>query len=213
MRYPEYHAAFTRLYPNYGAPPLMEEFGITRGKATRIAHFLGIQRLPRDERTCWACPAGLAGVPTYTGNYCSPCFNALRKRQAEAPKHYIRALFHRAKNRAKEKGYEFDLTQKHLLMLWVKQGHKCFYSGVEMSTTGRQRDPYGVSLDRVFPDQGYTKANVVLCCWGVNTAKQEFTLAEFLHLCRAVAQNPRLDTAIKSFCGACPETGQGSSES
>jgi hypothetical protein len=104
---------------------------------------------------------------------------------------YLRVLYHRAKIRAPKRGLTFNLTQEHLMELWARQGGCCYYSGLSMTTDGRARDPFGLSLDRVDSTQGYIQGNVVLCCWGVNTAKQEFTLEEFLTLCRGVAaHNP-----------------------
>ena len=196
-----YYDAFAKQYPNYGPFPLMEKFGITRIRANRIASDLGIRRLPRDERTCWECPNPMKGLPEYTGNYCVACFNSRRKAEEAIPSLFLRTLFHRAKNRALAKGLLFDITQDHLNELWRQQGQRCFYSNEIMTTKGRVRDPHGVSIDRVFPEKGYTMGNVVLCCWGVNTAKQDFTLSEFLELCKSVANNPKLEDRIKSFVG------------
>ena len=211
MIYAKYQTDFATLYPNYGPSLLMGKYGITRKKASKIAHVLKIRRLPRDKRTCWRCPKPLVDVPAYTGNYCMGCFKARRKKQGEALVQHLRIRFFRAKNRAKKKNIIFNLTQEHLLDLWEKQGQRCFYSDVKMSITGRQRNPYGVSLDRVLPEEGYVIGNVVLCCWGVNTAKQEFTLTEFLHLCQKVTENSRLQKAVKLLDGACREKSPGDS--
>lgn len=209
MRCLKYRPDFEALYPNYGPTPLMIKYGISRHYATQIAHRLRIRLLPRNERTCWNCPTPLKGIPTYTGNYCVICFNARRKKQEEVPELFIRTLFHRAKNRAGKKSIEFDLTQEHLLGLWVKQKMRCFYSDIPMRTNGRQRDPYGVSIDRVHPEKGYIIGNIVLCCWGVNTAKQEFTLSEFFNLCQGVSSNQRLKETLKLLDGGCPKRDPG----
>lgn len=206
MIHARYHDAFVDQYPNYGPNPLMVKFGITRIRANRIASDLGIRRLPREERTCWTCHNPMKGLPEYTGNYCAECFNIRRKDEEAIPVLHLRTLFHRAKNRATVKDIPFNITQDHLNELWHQQGQRCFYSDVVMETDGRVRDPHGVSIDRVFPEKGYTLGNVVLCCWGVNTAKQDFSLSEFVELCRNVAHNPKLDSRIKSFYDVDPKT-------
>ena len=35
-----------------------------------------------------------------------------------------------------------------------------------------------VSVDRVDSTKGYTKSNIVLCCWAVNNIKQDLTVEE-----------------------------------
>jgi len=202
MTLEDYRTAFKALYPNYGSEPLMEMFGISRRYAIKIAHRLGVRTLPRERRTCreQGCPKPLRAYPSYTGNLCMDHFNRRRKGLEADPVLFLRRLFHRAKTRSAKKGIPFDLTQEHLRELWVRQGRKCYYSHVEMTTKGRERDPYGVSLDRVYPDQGYTRGNVVLCCWAVNMAKGETTLEEFFHLCRQVAENTRFQELLK-VCG------------
>lgn len=73
----------------------------------------------------------------------------------------------------------FDLPSGYLAALWRWQQGLCFYTGSLMKLgLGVGHDPYGVSIDRVDPEQGYLVGNVVLCCRRVNTIKSNLTLDE-----------------------------------
>ena len=90
----------------------------------------------------------------------------------------------RARERARYKNMEFDITPEFLLELWNCQGGKCFYSGLQM--TYDRNDLYTVSVDRIDSNKGYTKKNVVLTCWSVNSMKNSYKYEEFIALCKAV---------------------------
>jgi hypothetical protein len=203
MRYEKYKEDFEKLYPDFGAAPLMEKFGLTRRKVSTIASALQIPRKERDRRFCVKCEAPLAGTPSYAGNYCPDCFNARRRKlEKEDTRICLRTLFHRAKIRSSKKETPFNITQEHLMELWETQHHRCYYSGIEMNSKESLRDPYGVSIDRRVPEKGYTVGNVVLCCWGVNTAKQEFSMKDFLYLCQKVTEHQ-----LRPHDGGDPGTG------
>jgi hypothetical protein len=82
---------------------------------------------------------------------------------------------------AKRRGLPFDLTEQHLRDLYERQGGRCFYTDREMSMkminrkTGRFSS---LSIDRIFPEEGYVQGNVVLCIMKANTVKNNLTLDE-----------------------------------
>lgn len=90
-----------------------------------------------------------------------------------------------AKQRAKRKGLKFDITPEFLLDMWDRQNGRCYYSNLPMSFD--RNDLYTVSIDRIDSNGGYTKNNVVLSCWSINSAKNNFTVSDYIHLCAAVA--------------------------
>ncbi|TAJ44172.1 hypothetical protein CUJ86_09095 [Methanofollis fontis] len=80
-----------------------------------------------------------------------------------------------------------ELGVGDLKEIWEKQRGKCFYSGVEMSTD--PRDPRCLSVDRINPDEGYTKNNVALCCSIINSCKREHKARDFINMCISVARH------------------------
>lgn len=85
-------------------------------------------------------------------------------------------LLKRAKIRAKEKGWEFDLTRD-----WVLQRLKkgvCEVTGLPFDLSKQdeslRHNPFAPSLDRIDPSRGYTKDNVQVVIWAYNAAKNEF---------------------------------------
>jgi hypothetical protein len=89
-----------------------------------------------------------------------------------------RLLVLRYKRSAKNKGLSFELSDEDLENLFKG---KCNYCGQSETNIckglGKTSGDYSyVGLDRVDPVLGYTKENVVSCCWLCNTMKN--TLSE-----------------------------------
>lgn len=80
------------------------------------------------------------------------------------------------KRRSLIRGIVSDITLEYLINIFDKQKGKCYYSGVDMilksvSYTKRAADHNVMSIDRIDPNRGYTKDNIVLCCNCVNMLK------------------------------------------
>lgn len=92
--------------------------------------------------------------------------------------------------RCKNKNYINEMSNEYLIELYNKQNKKCFYTGLEMtlgSYTGeRVKNNYVVSVDRKNSKKGYTKDNVVLCCWIINNMKQDLNIEDFKKFCKLV---------------------------
>jgi hypothetical protein len=83
------------------------------------------------------------------------------------------------KSKAKSEGIPFDLDKKYLIDLYLDQEGKCFYTGYLLRcATGEGWSGESASVDRIIPEKGYTKGNVVLCTRRVNTMKNDMTLDE-----------------------------------
>jgi len=78
------------------------------------------------------------------------------------------------------------LSDDFLLNLWRKQDGKCALSGMQMSI--EINDLFVVSLDQVFPGQGYSEDNVQLLAWCVNRAKGDLPLGQFLFVCQQITR-------------------------
>lgn len=97
-----------------------------------------------------------------------------------------------AKNRAKTSRVDFNLTTEFLINLWEEQEGRCAISGRKFDLA-RPRENETVranapSLDRIEPSKGYTKGNVRLVCYQVNTALNEYGREALLSLCNDIVK-------------------------
>lgn len=84
---------------------------------------------------------------------------------------------------------EVHITLDYLLDLWKKQGGKCYYTGLDMSTeyrAGHRAGSKRISIDRVDSSKGYIQGNVVLCCDTANMMKNTMSVTELKEWCRLV---------------------------
>ena len=136
------------------------------------------RELPREE-----LPWGRVTKHPYQLSYCRACTTAAvvantRKSVPQYLKHRQRAL----KSRSREAGIAFDLPGAYLAELYEQQQGKCFYTDEEMKVyfgtkkSGARRD--SLSIDKIIPERGYVKGNVVLCIMRANRVKFDCTLEE-----------------------------------
>ncbi len=90
-----------------------------------------------------------------------------------------------AKNRAKRKNMNFDLTEEFLQKLYQMQNGKCYYSHIELDLQ-RGNSDHSISIDRKDSSKGYTLDNVVLCSWAVNIMKSNLNDEEFKFIISAI---------------------------
>ena len=125
--------------------------------------------------------------------------NRLRKNKKEREKNLInrdtrivrqreynsteRARFIHWKSGASRRGIAWDLTEEDIKAI----PKVCHYTGIELTLEPNR--PNTISLDRLDSLQGYTKANVVLCCARVNVAKSNLSIDEFIEMCRSVSSH------------------------
>lgn len=112
-----------------------------------------------------------------------------RKRYAHTTDLYkiLRFRFYGARDRAKNKNLDFELTVDYLMYLWNKQQGKCALSGIKMTTfLCHGRTPTNVSVDRIDPNKGYTMDNVQLVCMACNQMKNDLTIDELYHFCKQI---------------------------
>jgi hypothetical protein len=96
----------------------------------------------------------------------------LKSKQEDPVKHRIRRLLASMHGRYSKKEIIKDLKPEDLMTLYNQQEGKCYYTDVQMKlSSDTERDLYLMSIDRTDSSKGYTKDNVVLCCWGVNVLK------------------------------------------
>ncbi|KKL54290.1 hypothetical protein LCGC14_2266890 [marine sediment metagenome] len=91
------------------------------------------------------------------------------------------------RRRSKKSGQPCDLDMGYLLSLLEDQKHKCYYSGRRMKDLSDGiPHPQVMSLDRVDPNKGYIRGNVVWCCYAVNIMKQRMSSEELRGWCKDV---------------------------
>lgn len=139
---------------------------------------------------------------TYRGLKCRPCANVSHRdwvqRNPDHQKPYYRSvrgkaagLVGGARRRATAAGYPCTITSAWVTEQFERQDGRCAYTGWKFDNTaagkGRRANPRGMSLDRIDSTQGYTPENTRLVCWGVNQAKTDWLLDDFVAMCKAVA--------------------------
>jgi hypothetical protein len=113
-------------------------------------------------RNCKKCEdeyrrANLSKINEYAKKY--------RKKNIE------QAMLSAAKARAKESGVQFNIDISDIIV-----PKTCPVLGIKLSTSGsKQNSP---SLDRIFPQYGYTKGNVRVISWRANWIKNNATPEE-----------------------------------
>lgn len=93
---------------------------------------------------------------------------------------YIKKQICQIRYRSKKHGSYFSLDAEYLIDLWKKQNGKCFYSDYDLNTmnTGGKHNVDSASLDKIIPENGYVKGNVVWCIQRVNVMKNDATIDE-----------------------------------
>ena len=95
---------------------------------------------------------------------------------------YLKLRLGAIKSNSKKKSIEFNLDIDDLIDQWNLQNGLCYYSGLIMKSEGKVNGFQvwqSPSIDRKVPDMGYTKGNIVWCCFSINAFKQNLTDVEF----------------------------------
>jgi hypothetical protein len=149
-------------------------------------------------KTCLACKSvfPIKDFYTYTRRRdgytfyaprCKRCENLNhRKRFDLSPEKRAIILFHSSKNTSKRRNIPFFLTKEDILNQYNFQHGKCYYTGHPMSSVSN--DPNKMSIDRKDSTLGYTKENIVICCWHINIMKRTYSEREFLTLCKTISE-------------------------
>lgn len=74
---------------------------------------------------------------------------------------------------SKHRKIENTLTVDDINNLYEKQNGLCFWFKVPLMTSNQKKHPQQPSLDRIDRNKGYTKDNVVLCCYSANIGRNE----------------------------------------
>lgn len=77
---------------------------------------------------------------------------------------------------SKRKGVENTLTIDDITEMYNKQNGLCYWFKIPLIPSNKNKHPQQPSLDRLDRKKGYTKDNVVLCCYSANIGRNENNL-------------------------------------
>jgi hypothetical protein len=92
---------------------------------------------------------------------------------------YFQTKTSQLKSKSIFKNMDFDLTSGFLLELYEKQNKKCFFTNIEIKHNTGCHQYDSISVERLDPNKGYTKDNVVLAAFNINSFKGMMNEVEF----------------------------------
>jgi len=118
---------------------------------------------------------------------CKKCRQLSVKNYLEKNNNLKKIFYTRVRNILKRSNVvDIDL-RNYLIQLWEEQEGKCYYTGIKMSLKGYSKnEKTAMTVDRIDPNGGYTRGNIVLCCSIVNKIKQNLSINELLEWCNLI---------------------------
>lgn len=155
-------------------------------------------------RRCSKCKQVLAldrfrrnvkGKPVLNARSCNAC-RRVRQPYSDPLTFYAKYLVTLSKRRAKKLGLPHDIDPAFVIDKYKQQHGRCVLCGRRVTLFNHT--PHGeakkrhfharnISLDQIVPAQGYTRDNVQIVDRNCNFAKCNMTDAEFIDMCRHVA--------------------------
>lgn len=106
------------------------------------------------------------------------------KRLSSRPWSY---LLQSARNRAKEKGWVFDLSDEWACSRWTG---RCEITNIAFQTNGKRGpQPFSASIDRKDSTKGYTQENTRFILWGCNAIKGVGTDDDMWTIAKAIVSS------------------------
>jgi len=110
----------------------------------------------------------------------------------------FRQLYRVYKHGAEERNLEWDLTKKQLRTMTKKDCHYCGKPPSKSIGENLNGEYIYNGLDRVDSSIGYTKENVVPCCWSCNQLKGDRNREDFISLINKIYENNHSTSKITS---------------
>lgn len=92
---------------------------------------------------------------------------------------YLRNKTSFLERKSKQKNLAFDLTKDVLFELYQKQLGKCYYTNLPIKHNIGCHQYDSISVERLDPNIGYIKTNIVLASFAINSFKGMMTETEF----------------------------------
>jgi hypothetical protein len=96
------------------------------------------------------------------------------------------------KRNALKRNIEFNVSEKYLWDLYLKQNKKCPYTNIELiikPKSGDYRTPSNASLDRIDSSIGYVQGNLQWVYKPINVFKNSMSKTEFINMCKLISSN------------------------
>lgn len=90
----------------------------------------------------------------------------------------------KAKKRAEEKGWDFDLFDHFDEIVERIAKWKCELSGIDLESTEGKKSINSISIDRIDSTEGYIYSNIRIIAWGLNAAFSDWGEDATLRLMR-----------------------------
>jgi len=170
------------------------ESGKVYGKWTVLEQDLNIINKGGGVHRKWICKCECGTIKSINSsslrsNRTSQCRKC--KDRSIKPGTLLCGLYKIIKRRALSINKGFNLTEKYLYNLLVKQNFKCALSGVDICIRPHTQKSGGsknttASLDRIDSNKGYEIGNVQWVDKKINTAKHVLSQDEFINMCQLV---------------------------
>ena len=98
-------------------------------------------------------------------------------------------FLYRIKRNAEVRSLEYNLSNKFLWELYLKQNKKCALTGLPISFNRDTTKPSTASLDRIDNSKGYIESNIQWVHKDINKMRMEFDLDYFKKMCKLVVNN------------------------
>lgn len=92
---------------------------------------------------------------------------------------YLRNKTSMLKKKCERLNVPFDLDKTFIYSLYEKQNGKCYFTGIEIKHNSGCHQFDSISVERLEPSHGYTKDNVVLSSFAINSFKGMMNEKEF----------------------------------
>ena len=108
--------------------------------------------------------------------------------------------FSKLKRGAKKRNLEFNITLKDIWNQYLKQDKKCALCGIELLWD--KKAEFKCSVDRIDSKKGYTKDNIQIIDYKINTMKMDLKESDFIYLCKLISRH-RTGTYDTNYQGKC----------
>lgn len=98
----------------------------------------------------------------------------LKQKRKEDP---CRFIFYSAKKRAKESNLPFEITKEDIQNIYPIDD-KCPILGIDLYVSDNNSTDHSPTLDKVIPEKGYIKNNIVVVSYRANRIKNDASLEE-----------------------------------
>jgi hypothetical protein len=137
------------------------------------------------------CSCGYTGKPKDFFNgaklrtYCRSCFNNKNRewRNKSVNPFITQKVYEIHKNYSKDIDEEKKITSEYLKNILNNQDNRCFYTDEILANQGRltkgcKKSKNQISVDKLIPELGYVKGNIVFCSRRANSIKNDLSLKE-----------------------------------